>query len=66
VDTLFNQAIKVLKNAGAELIEIDHIGTPRVGYYSFQIMLYEYKDGLNKYFQSLGKNASRSTLKRYR
>jgi len=57
VDTLFNQAIKFLKDQGVELVEIDRIGAPKTDYYSFQIMLYEYKDGLNKYFQSLGENA---------
>ncbi len=62
VDTLFNQAVKFLKSRGAEIIEIDRIGAPRTGYYSFQIMLYEYKDGLNKYFQSLGENAPIKSL----
>ena len=57
VDTLFNQAVKFLKSQGVELVEIEHIGASRVGFYSFQIMLYEYKDGLNKYFRSLGANA---------
>jgi amidase len=62
VDTLFNQAVKFLKNQGADLVEINRIGAPRTGYYSFQIMLYEYKDGLNKYFKSLGKNAPIKSL----
>ncbi len=62
VDTLFNQAVKFLKNQGVELVEIDRIGAPRTGYYSFQIMLYEYKDGLNKYFKSLGENAPIKSL----
>ncbi|MCF6242955.1 MAG: hypothetical protein L3J74_16630, partial [Bacteroidales bacterium] len=57
VDTLFNEAVKFLKSQGVEVFEIDRIGAPRTGYYSFQIMLYEYKDGLNKYFKSLGENA---------
>lgn len=62
VDTLFNQAIKFMKSAGAEVIEIDKIVESNVGGMSFQIMLYEYKDGLNKYFQSLGPNAKIKTL----
>lgn len=62
VDTLFYQAVNFLKSHGAEIIEIDKIGAPRTGYYSFQIMLYEYKDGLNKYFKSLGENAPIKSL----
>jgi amidase len=57
VDTLMNRAVAFLKNEGAEIIEIDEIGKREVGNYSFEIMLYEYKDGLNNYFRSLGPNA---------
>jgi len=57
VDTLMYKAVDYLKSQGVEIIEIDEISTGKVGYYSFEIILYEYKDGLNKYFQSLGSNA---------
>lgn len=57
VDTLMQQAIELMKQQGAEIVEIEQIGAPGVGMHSFQIMLYEYKDGLNKYFQSLGPDA---------
>lgn len=57
VDTLMYQAIDFLKSKGAEIIEIEEILKGNVSNYSFQIMLYEYKDGLNKYFQSLGPDA---------
>jgi len=57
VDTLVYQAVDFLKSQGAEIIEIDEISSGNVGDYSFEIMLYEYKDGLNKYFQSLGPDA---------
>ena len=57
VDTLMYKAVDFLKSQGVEIIEIDEISTGKVGYYSFEIMLYEYKDGLNKYFQSLGSRA---------
>ena len=53
VDTLMNQAVKYLKSQGAEIIEIGEIYDHKVDKFSFEIMLYEYKDGLNKYFQSL-------------
>ncbi|MCB0473466.1 MAG: amidase, partial [Flavobacteriaceae bacterium] len=57
VDTLFNQAVAYLKSQGAELVEIDKIGESNVGSLSFQVMLFEYKDGLNNYFRSLGPDA---------
>ena len=57
VDDLMNKAVDFLKSQGAEIINIDGIGARSVGHYSFEIMLYEYKDGLNKYFHSLGRDA---------
>jgi len=57
VDTLVFQAVDFLKSQGVEIIEIDEISNGKVGNYSFEVMLYEYKDGLNNYFQSLGPNA---------
>jgi amidase len=57
VDTLFQQAVAYIKSQGAEVIEIDKIGENSVGGLSFQVMLYEYKDGLNAYFKSLGPDA---------
>jgi amidase len=57
VDTLMNQAVRYLKGQGATVIEITEIYDQKVDKFSFEIMLYEYKDGLNKYFQSLGSGA---------
>lgn len=57
VDSLFYRAVDFLKSKGAEIIELDEIDAPDVDKNSFEIMLYEYKDGLNKYFASLGKDA---------
>ncbi len=54
VDSLMARIIELLKQQGAEVIEIDKVSTPETEDYSFQVMLYEYKDGLNKYFTSLG------------
>ncbi|MCK0188909.1 amidase [Arenibacter sp. F20364] len=58
VDTLLYKAVDFMKRQGAEIIDINEISTDEVGGYSFQVMLYEYKDGLNKYFQSLGPGAA--------
>jgi amidase len=57
VDTLFAEAVEYLKSQGVEIIELDQVTAPGTGNHAFQVMLYEYKDGLNKYFQSLGPNA---------
>jgi amidase len=58
VDSLMNENVRYLKSQGAEIIEISEIVKPEVDKYSFEIMLYEYKDGLNNYFKSLGAKAS--------
>jgi len=62
VDTVFNQAVAFIKSQGAEVVEIDKITEGNIGGLSFQIMLYEYKDGLNNYFRSLGPDAKIKNL----
>ncbi len=57
VDAILEKQIAYLKSQGATIIEIDQIGAPEVGQLSFNVMLFEYKDGLNKYFASLGEKA---------
>lgn len=57
VDSLFYKAVEFMKSQGAEIIDVNQISNSSTGDYSFEIMLYEYKDGLNKYFQSLGPDA---------
>ena len=57
VDILMYKAVDFLKSQGVDIIEIDEIANSKMSSYSFEIMLYEYKDGLNKYFQSLGSDA---------
>ncbi|MCH7763977.1 MAG: amidase [Candidatus Marinimicrobia bacterium] len=57
VDILMDKAVDFLKSQGVDIIEIDEIANSKMSSYSFEIMLYEYKDGLNKYFQSLGSDA---------
>lgn len=56
VDTLMHQNIRKLEELGAEIVEIDRIGG-NIGGDAFQVLLYEFKDGLNKYFAELGENA---------
>ena len=63
VDTLIRQAVEFMKSQGAEVIEIN---APKGGGYgaaSYQVLLYEFKDGINRYFASLGDKAPVKNLK---
>lgn len=62
VDALMDETLEYLKSQGAEVIDIDQITGSDVGPASFNIMLFEYKDGLNKYFKSLGPEAPIKSL----
>ncbi len=61
-DTLMNQTLKFLESQGATIIEIDKIGEQNVGRDSYNVLLYEFKDGVNKYLTSLGANATVKNL----
>jgi amidase len=63
VDSLMNIAVAYMKSQGAIIVEIDKLYDSSVGSNSFEIMLYEYKDGLNKYFTSLGEKAPVKNIK---
>jgi len=57
VDTLMYQTVSFFEENGATVIEFDEIAKENVGGDAFQVLLYEFKDGLNKYFESLGPEA---------
>ncbi|WP_261512140.1 amidase [Chryseobacterium paludis] len=58
VDELFLKTLQNLKDQGAIIVEIEkELISEEVQQKSFELMVAEYKDGLNDYFQSLGKNA---------
>jgi amidase len=57
VDELMNETLEYLKSQGVEIVELDQIQEESLGSAPFDLMLYEFKDGLNKYFSSLGENA---------
>jgi len=57
VDTLMQHAVNYMRSQGAEVIEINNLYDREVGSLSFQVLLWEFKDGLNRYFASLGENA---------
>jgi amidase len=57
VDKLMEAAVAFLKNAGAEVVDLEQVMQPGAEGSSFNVMLFEFKDGLNKYFASLGEKA---------
>ena len=61
-DSLTVKAIATLKAQGAVIVEIDQINERATGGHSFQVMLHEYKAGLNDYFASLGPDAKIKNL----
>jgi len=54
VDTLMIKTVAVLKANGAEVVEIEIPKGENYEDASFEVMLYEFKDGLNRYFAGLG------------
>jgi amidase len=63
VDALINQTVILLKQQGAEIIEVEPLKDHSFEDASFQVMLFEFKDGLNHYFAGLGNNAPVRSLK---
>jgi amidase len=49
VDTLMNKALAWMKSEGAEIMEVRLPPSSRYENASFDVMLYEFRDGLNKY-----------------
>jgi amidase len=62
VDRRMREAVDYLKSRGAEIVEIDAIGDEDYNGPSFQVLLYEFKDGLNRYFAGLGEDAPVKSL----
>ncbi len=58
VDSLMNQTVEYLKSQGAEVIELEFALPSEVEKASFKVLLFEFKDGLNKYFAGLGNACS--------
>jgi amidase len=54
VDTLMNKTVAYLKKNGAEVVEIEFPKGLDYEDPSFQVLLYEFKDGLNRYLSGLG------------
>ncbi len=62
VDSLFMKTADFIRGQGAGVIELDYELPSAVGDAEFQVLLYEFKDGLNKYFQGLGPEAPVKSL----
>jgi len=54
---VMEEAVDYFKEQGAEIIEITEILDNKTEDNSFEVLLYEFKDGLNKYLNALGENA---------
>jgi len=57
VDPVLETALAAIKNEGATLIDVKWPSRQDMGDAEYQVMLYEFKAGLNNYFASLGPNA---------
>lgn len=62
VDTLMSRAISDLRRFGAEVLEVSLPIPQEVNSAEFQVLLYEFKDGLNRYFASLGEKTPVKSL----
>lgn len=62
VDSLMRQAIADMTAQGAEITEVDAPSGRGYNNDSYQVLLYEFKDGLNKYFAGLGEAAPVKSL----
>jgi amidase len=63
VDTLMNRAVEFLKTNGTEVVEIEFPKGANYEDASFQVLLYEFKDGLNKYLAGSGNDSPVKSLK---
>ena len=63
VDTLMYKTIAYLKANGAVVVDIEFPKGEKYDDASFEVMLYEFKDGLNKYFASLNDSVPVRNLK---
>jgi len=63
VDRLIAAAIEAMKAAGAEIVDpADVPNVDKLGECELEVLLYEFKDGLNRYLEGLGPSATVRTL----
>jgi amidase len=55
---IIEAAVEAMKKAGATIVELPKdVPLEKFGSAEYEVLVYEFKDGLNKYFASLGPNA---------
>lgn len=54
VDKILEEQLKVLKDGGATLVDVNFPTLQKFGDAEFEVLLYEFKEGLNKYLQTRG------------
>jgi amidase len=54
---VMEEVVAFFESQGAKIIELDEIIAPNTSDHSYNVMLYEFKDGLNKYFRNMGSAA---------
>ncbi len=59
---VLDAALGVLRRAGAEIVEVELSAMKELGDAEFEVLLYEFKAGLNAYFAGLGPDAPVPTL----
>ena len=63
VDSLLRDAVAYMRSQGAEVIEVEGPKSSSYDKASYQVLLFEFKDGINRYFSSLGSSAPVRNLK---
>ncbi len=63
LDNVFEQAVEDLKKQGAIIIDNTNIANAKAwGQHEFEVLLYEFKDGLNRYLATTDKDIPKSLL----
>ena len=63
VDEVMESAMELMRTQGATLIDLDRVYEGEIGDDEFQVLLYEFKDGLNKYLADVAEGVAVHTLK---
>jgi amidase len=63
LDQLMEDTLTALRDAGAVLVDpVDIVTVPRLGAPEFEVLLYEFKDGINRYLAGRGATTKSHTL----
>jgi amidase len=59
---VFDEALSIFKQAGAEVIELDYISPLEKEKWNYQVLLHEFKSGINHYLKSVSPSLGLRTL----